>query len=225
MEPERWPLVEALFFDLLEGEAGARPELLAAARAADPEVAAEAEAMLAAHESASSGLIERFLLAETRTRAGVEGSNRPLPGARVGPFRLAERLGQGGMGEVFLGERVDGHFEQRVAVKLLRSGFATPEAIARFRSEREILARLQHGHIARLLDGGLTEDGLPYLAMEYVKGEGITQFCDARKLAVEERLRLFLDVCRAVHFAHQCLVVHRDYLAARAWLRKELHGA
>lgn len=208
MEPDRWRRIEELFFAALDLDAPARGELLA--EETDPEVAREVAAMLAAHESEEPG-IERFLLADQLAGPLPEAqTDRPGSriGSQVGAYRLVELIGRGGMGEVYLAERADGQFAQRVAVKLLRAGFDTSQAVARFRAEREILARLEHPHIARLLDGGVTAEGLPFLAMEHVRGEPIDHVCGA--LPVDARLRLFLDVCRAVHFAHRNLVVHRD---------------
>lgn len=135
---------------------------------------------------------------------------RDLAGRRVGAYRLIRLLGRGGMGEVWLAERADEQYRQQVAVKLLPPGYSAPEMIARFRAERQILARLVHPRIASLLDGGVTEDGLPYLVMQYVDGVPITEACAARKLGVRERLRLFHQVCETVQFAHANLVVHRD---------------
>lgn len=129
---------------------------------------------------------------------------------RIGPYRLLGELGSGGMGTVFLAERVDGGFRQRVAIKLIRAGLGGADALSRFRRERQILAGLDHPNIARLLDGGETDDGLPYLVMDHVDGIAIDRHCDQRQLDVRERLRLFREVCAAVQFAHQRLVVHRD---------------
>src|SRR5207249_3829105 len=121
-------------------------------------------------------------------------------------------LGRGGMGAVYLAERADGQFEQLVALKLIKRGMDSDEIHRRFLAERQILAHLGggHPHIARLLDGGITEEGQPWFAMEYVAGTPITVHCDGRALPVSERLRLFRDVCDAVRFAHANLVVHRD---------------
>jgi hypothetical protein len=131
-------------------------------------------------------------------------------GERIGRYHLVREIGRGGMGAVYLAERVDGEFEQRVAIKLLRRGLDTDDILARFRVERQILASLTHPHIARLLDGGATEDGRPYLVMELVQGEPITEYCDANRLTVRERLRLFVQVARAVEHAHGKLIAHRD---------------
>ncbi len=128
----------------------------------------------------------------------------------VGPYRLLELLGKGGMGAVYLAERTDGVYSTRVAVKLLQGRWLDPEVVQRFRSEREILAALRHPNIARLLDGGATDDGRPYLVMEWVDGVPVDRWCETSQASVEDRLRLFVKVCGAVHTAHQNLVVHRD---------------
>ncbi|HSJ65191.1 MAG TPA: serine/threonine-protein kinase [Gemmatimonadaceae bacterium] len=129
---------------------------------------------------------------------------------RIGAYRVVQELGRGGMGVVYLAERDDGQFTRRVAVKLLRASPDAEELHRRFVAERQILASLVHPHIAQLLDGGVTDGRLPYLVMEYVEGMPITEYCDRQRLTIEERLRLFLDVCAAVHHAHQNLVIHRD---------------
>ena len=134
-------------------------------------------------------------------------SDRPQ---RVGPYRILEEIGRGGMGVVYLAERADGHFEQRVAVKVMRPGSETPEARRGFEQERQIIASLQHASIARLYDGGVTEGGRPYSAMEWVEGKPITRYCDEQRLPLAARLRLVEEVASAVHYAHQNLVVHCD---------------
>ena len=139
-----------------------------------------------------------------------DDSSADAAGQIIGRYRLIREIGRGGMGRVWLAERADGEFEQHVALKLIKRGMDSDEILARFRRERQILALLEHANVARLLDGGVSEDGRPYFAMEYVQGTPITANCDARHLDIDERLRLFLVVCRAVHYAHQNLVVHRD---------------
>ncbi|HWB43287.1 MAG TPA: serine/threonine-protein kinase, partial [Gemmatimonadales bacterium] len=134
------------------------------------------------------------------------GSRRDM----VGPYRLARELARGGMGVVYLADRADGQFEQRVALKLIKRGMDSDEIHRRFLAERQILARLDHPHIARLLDGGVSAEGQPYFALEYVEGSTLLGHCESRQLGLEDRLRLFLDVCDAVRYAHQNLVVHRD---------------
>jgi serine/threonine protein kinase/tetratricopeptide (TPR) repeat protein len=131
-------------------------------------------------------------------------------GRTLGSYRVIRAVGHGGMGAVYLAVRDDDEFKKRVAIKLLRPGMATDDLVRRFRNERQILASIDHPNIARLLDGGTTEEGLPYFLMEYVEGEPIDRYCDAHGLSVRERLELFRTVCAAVHFAHQNLVVHRD---------------
>ncbi len=134
----------------------------------------------------------------------------PIEGQRLGPYRIMRKLGSGGMGDVYLAERADDEYTQVVAIKLVRAGAFTPQVQGRLRTERQILARLQHPNIARLLDGGRAPDGTPYLVMEYIDGEPIDAYCDRRRLTLSERIALVRTVCSAVHYAHQNLIVHRD---------------
>ncbi|HVQ39722.1 MAG TPA: protein kinase, partial [Pyrinomonadaceae bacterium] len=131
-------------------------------------------------------------------------------GRRIGPYRILKDIGQGGMGAVCLGERADEQYEQRVAVKLVRPGLDNAFIVKRFLSERQILANLDHPNIANLLDGGTTEDGSPYLVMEFIDGLAIDHYCDVHRLPIKERLKLFTTVCAAVAHAHRNLVIHRD---------------
>jgi eukaryotic-like serine/threonine-protein kinase len=139
----------------------------------------------------------------TLRRAGMDADRR------IGPYKLIRELGRGGMGTVWLAARADEQFEKRVALKVVRAS-DSEEVLRYFRRERQILAGLEHPNIARLLDGGTTDDGLPYFVMEHVEGVPIDRYCDERKLPVPERLRLFEAVCSAVQHAHRSLVVHRD---------------
>ncbi len=134
----------------------------------------------------------------------------PRTPTHVGPYRLIREIGRGGMGTVFLGARDDDAFHKRVAIKVLKRGMDTDAIVRRFRNERQILAGLEHPHIAGLLDGGTTPDGLPYFAMEYVEGQSITDYCETHDVDTTARLQLFRKVCEAVHYAHQNLVIHRD---------------
>jgi eukaryotic-like serine/threonine-protein kinase len=173
----------------------------------DLELRDEVRRLLRAHHRAD-GMLDTPAVA--LARPFLEGSGllpEPTP-ERIGPFRVVRAIGEGGMGQVFLGERADGQFEQRVALKLIRHG--TPGLVRRFLEERRILALLEHPHIARLIDGGITPGGLPYFAMEYIEGEPIDAYCRTRDLSLEERLALFADVCEAVSYAHQHLIIHRD---------------
>ena len=189
----RWEEVRERLADLLELPAEQRAAALAAI--GDPALRGELEELIEAADGAGSFLEEAPL---------------SMNGRRIGPYRLSRELGEGGMGVVYLAERADQAFEQKVAVKVLRRGLESAEMQARFRRERQILARLEHPNIARILDGGTTEDGVPWLGMELVDGLPIDQWCDQRQLGVEDRLRLFQKVCAAVAYAHRNLVVHRD---------------
>ena len=131
-------------------------------------------------------------------------------GRVVGNYRLTELIGSGGMGRVYAAQRIDGQYEQRVAVKFMRDGIDEPELVERFKAERQIVASLDHPNLAKVLDGGITEDGIPYFVMELVDGQPLDRHCLERGLAVPERLRLFRTVCQVVHYAHQKGVVHRD---------------
>jgi serine/threonine-protein kinase len=207
MGATRWEQIERLFFGALDRDAEQRAAFLDTACAGDSTLRGEVEAMLAAHEQSQSLLLEnRFLTGDAPTLPDPDA----LLGRHIGVYRLTKLLGQGGMGAVYLADRDDAQYQQKVALKLIRPGLQTADVVTRFRMERQVLARLQHPSIARLLDGGMTEEGLPYLVMEYVAGTPITQFCDAHRLPVAERLQLFRAVCQAVQFAHRNLIVHRD---------------
>lgn len=157
---------------------------------------------------APSGAMADFDSGMAEGQLPVEPPDRS--GERVGTYRLVSRIGLGGMGEVYLAERDDGTYRQRVAIKLVNEGLYGRLTYGRLRAERQILASLEHPNIARMLDGGTASDGTPYFVMEYVDGTPLDVFCDERRLDVEARLRLFRSICAAVHCAHQNLVVHRD---------------
>ena len=142
--------------------------------------------------------------------AGETRGELPGAGQRFGPYRTERVLGSGGMGAVYLARRVDGQFEQTVALKVMAPHLAGEEFVRSFRNERQLLAALAHPNIARLLDGGVAPGGGPYLVMEYIEGQLWNRYCADRKLPVEARIRLFLQVCEAVEFAHRNLIVHGD---------------
>ncbi len=167
-----------------------------------PWLASELEEMLEASGD------EAALAIESKLMTPVSASD--ASGAMAGPYRLQRRIGAGGMGEVYLAERVDNSFEQRVAIKLMRPGIGSAEMLERFRLERDVLARLTHPAIVPLLDGGITSDGQPYLALQYVEGLPITEHCEQAEMTRPDRLRLFADLCRVVQYAHTNLIVHRD---------------
>jgi len=197
--------VEDLFARALELGPDARARFLDEACAGDGALRAEVESLLRADSNRGG-----FLAGPAN--AGLEIAERPDPfvGRSIGPWRILERIGRGGMGSVYLAERADASYEGRAAIKVARRGMETPELLRRFHHERRLLARLQHPHIARLLDGGALEDGLPYFVMEHVAGMPIDRYCEERDLALEARLDVFLAVCDAVQYAHQQLIVHRD---------------
>jgi eukaryotic-like serine/threonine-protein kinase len=214
MDDARWRRVRTLFDAASELPAGERAGFLARECAGDPALHAEVAALVNADERAAErlGHAVREAAGDAARHAVSVGQDggRTWEGRRIGPWRIVRQLGQGGMGLVYLAERVDGAFTQQVALKLIRRGLDSDRILQRFEGERQILARLEHPNIARLVDGGLTSDGTPWFAMELVEGDPIDRYCAARELGVEARLRLFAEVCRAVAFAHSRLVVHRD---------------
>jgi serine/threonine-protein kinase len=203
LQPERFQRLERLFAATVDRTSAERQAMLAAAAAEDPDLAAEVERFLAADLHAG-----RFL--ESAVEAGAAAVVGGEAGRRLGPYRLVRELGRGGMGVVYLAERDDREFHQRVAIKLLHRGLETAEVLARFQTERQILARLNHPSIARLFDGGTTEDGRPYFVMELIEGRPIDAHCDAEGLSIRARLSLFREVLDAVREAHRNLIVHRD---------------
>ena len=209
MRSEQWRKVEELLDAALELEPGERRHFLEEAGASAPDVRREVESLLACEERAD-GFLEAPALALSADFFDEENLADARAGQTFGRYRIIREIGRGGMGTVFLAERSDGEFEQKVALKVVRRSFADMELARRFRRERQILASLNHPNIARLLDGGVSEDGEPFLAMEYVEGLRIDEYADARGLSTGERLRLFRKVCAAVQYAHQNLVIHRD---------------
>lgn len=213
MDELRWRRIEELFTEALEIPAASRAAFLAAKTGADESLRREVEALLEC-DRPGEALIESPTGLLQDVGLGMEGR-------RAGPFLLTRLIGEGGMGAVYEGVREGDEFEMRAAVKVLPRGMDSAAMLARFRQERQILARLEHPFIARFLDGGATSDGLPYFAMEYVDGAPITSYCNARGLSIEERLRLFRLVCEAVQFAHQNLVVHRDIKPSNILVTRE----
>jgi serine/threonine protein kinase/tetratricopeptide (TPR) repeat protein len=209
MRTEEWQEVEELLDAALELEPAKRREFLDEAGATAPDLRREVESLLACEENVE-GFLATPALALSSDFFDDGGDPEERAGQTVGRYRIIREIGRGGMGAVFLAERSDGEFQQRLALKIVRRSFADSELARRFRQERQILASLNHPNIARLLDGGVSADGEPFLAMEYVAGARIDHYCDTRNLSTEERLSLFLAVCQGVSYAHQNLVVHRD---------------
>jgi serine/threonine protein kinase len=218
MTPDRWKEIEEVFQTALDLPPVERRGYIAEACAGDDTLREQVEALVAQHDAAGE-FIETPALDVVALRPPPDQSAAapmtesfvdPSIGRRIGAYRITREIGRGGMGAVYLAERADSEFRLSVAVKLIKRGMDTDFILRRFRNERQILASLDHPHIARLLDGGTTEDGLPYFVMEYIEGLPIYRYCDERKLTLRERLALFRKVCDAVHYAHRNLVIHRD---------------
>lgn len=203
---ERERLALRLVRELLDAEPQDVDPLLQVRCGEDQELRTRVESLLR-----HARLLEDESVSGSRTdETGQEQPADALIGGMLGPFRVVDRIGRGGMGVVYRGERDAADFEQTVALKLIRRGFDFDDVHARFLRERRILARLNHPNIARFIDGGMAPDGRPWFALEFVKGESITRWCDARRLDVRARVRLFLEACAAVQYAHTQLIVHRD---------------
>lgn len=202
--PERWQQMEELFAEAIEWPTEERQTRLARVCGADTELQGQLLKLLRWHEQ-PEGFLEAPACRLLDTRPKLLS-----PGESVGPYRVTLRLGEGGMGVVYLAERADGQFDKKVAIKLLPASATSDFLVQRFRAERQLLAQLEHPNIAHLLDGGTTADGSPYLVMEYVAGQAIDVYCNLLRLGVRERLELFLQVCAAVDYAHRQRVVHRD---------------
>ena len=170
---------------------------------------AEVESLLSSYSRADS-FIEKPAGETTQDASTQDASPVALVGQRIGPYKLICEIAHGGMATVYLALRADDQYRKRVAIKLVKKGVDLDEIPRRFRNERQTLAALDHPNIVKLLDGGSTPEGSPYLVMDYVQGMPITDYCDSRRLSITERLELFRMVCGAVHYAHQNLVIHRD---------------
>ncbi|MEZ5318552.1 MAG: serine/threonine-protein kinase [Vicinamibacterales bacterium] len=223
MTRDEWQRIKHLAGEALELEVSARDAFLAAACGPDAALRGEVDALVAAaHAAADLYEVPALALADpslaaaaaAAARAGAAEPADPdaalSPGTRLGPYRIVREIGRGGMGRVYLAARSDGEFDQQVAIKLVDAGLASATLVARLRQERQILAVLDHPNIARLLDGGTTPDGQPYVVMEYVEGLPIDAFCDRAGLDLPARIELVRALCGAVHHAHQHLVIHRD---------------
>jgi tetratricopeptide (TPR) repeat protein len=208
MSPDRWAQVRTIFESALDETPDARAAFVSSACEGDEELHHEVVALLASYDAAPDFLANALPLADALRVSGKTAD--VLQGTSVGPWRLLRRLGSGGMGVVYLARREDHEFQKIAAIKIVKPGMDSQEILTRFRNERQVLAGLEHPNIARLMDGGTTASGIPYLVMEYVDGLRIDDYCDSHKLSVSERLKLFRTVCSAVSYAHQNLVVHRD---------------
>ncbi len=199
-----------MFAELLDLSPDRRARRLAEICAEDASTGDELRSLLGAHGEAG-----QFL------EPGRDASVDPFIGQQIDRYRVVRLLGKGGMAEVYLAERADATFDKQVALKRIQPGLNNASVVSRFHAERQALANLEHPNIARLIDGGSAEDGRPFLVMEYVDGSRLDEHCDDKQASIEDRLRLFLDVCGAVHFAHQNLIVHRDLKPANVFVNDQ----
>ena len=211
MTPERWRQVEEIFQTALDLSPDERTKYVIETCGADDSLRRDVQLLLSQHDSAGE-LLEEPLYANTELGMleSFIDEKDPMIGRRLGAYRIEREIGRGGMGAVYEAIRADNEFNKRAAIKLVKRGMDTDFILRRFRKERQILAALDHPHIGGLLDGGTTEDGLPYFVMEYIEGQPLYSYCDTHQLSITERLKLFRSICDAVHYAHQKQVVHRD---------------
>jgi eukaryotic-like serine/threonine-protein kinase len=212
MTPERWRRVKSALSEAMALGDAARAAYLDGLGRTDPEMRTEVESLLAAEREAGSEFLETPAPAalDDAQLAESDAASAQLIGQRLGPYRLLAEIGAGGMGRVYRAVRADAEYQQEVAIKLVRASADAEFVAQRLRTERQILASLAHPNIGRLLDGGTTPEGVPYLVMELIDGEPITRYCEQQRLDVNARLELFLRVCAAVQYAHQRMVIHRD---------------
>ncbi|HXG83371.1 MAG TPA: protein kinase [Pyrinomonadaceae bacterium] len=208
MLPERWQQVKFVLETALEIPVAGREGYLDETCGNDSDLRAEIDSYLSVADE-KDDLFENGAVKNAFWREIFKSKNTYF-GRQIGKYKITDEIGAGGMGRVFLARRADGEFEQAAAVKFLRQGLDTPDAVRRFSLERQILAKLEHPNIARLIDGGTTEDDVPYLIMEYIEGVPIDRYCRKNELSLESRLDLFKTVCAAVAYAHRNLIVHRD---------------
>ena len=209
MTPERWQRIKEVLATALETEPEAREDFLLRSCAADQTLRQEVELLLRDEQKLGTEFLTRASLAATAASVLPDDEN-PWIGRVVGSYRIVEQIGAGGMGEVYRAFRADDQYRKEVALKVVRAGGDSSFILSRFKTERQILASLEHPNIARLLDGGTTTEGTPYLVMELIEGRPIVEYCDAHQLSLTDRLALFLQVCAAVQYAHQRLIIHRD---------------
>ena len=207
--PERWQQIRVVYEEAASLASTDRSGFLDQVCAADPELRREVDSLLNYEDRAGSAFLNTPL-ADLLGPDVTDAHPHSRVGSRVGVYQIVQELGQGGMGEVYRAERVDGQYHKQVAIKFVRSGYNSALIVERFLHERQILAGLDHPYIARLLDGGTSEDKIPYLVMELIEGVPIDEYCNDNNLGIPDRLQLFTQVCSAVQYAHQRLVVHRD---------------
>ena len=207
MAQENWQKFKEIFQDALDLPIEARLDFVRSKTAGDEELFDKVKNLLASYDEADD-----FIENPTHSVSHFinDAPKTSIIGQNLGAYKIESEIGRGGMGAVYLASRADKEFEKKVAVKLIKRGLDTDEIIKRFRNERQILAGLDHPNIARLVDGGATIDGLPFLVMDYVEGEPLTNYCERNDLSIDDCLKLFLKICSAVRYAHQNLIIHRD---------------
>jgi serine/threonine protein kinase/tetratricopeptide (TPR) repeat protein len=233
MSPERWQQIEAVFQSAADLSPHERDAFVAAACRSDEELKSEVLKLLSSFDSAND-----FIEAPVWTDGGFLNSSAKkvlsdpaeanihvsmedqFIGRQIGVYRVSAEIGKGGMGAVYLAERADGEFTQKVAIKLIKRGMDSDFIIRRFRHERQILASFEHPYIARLLDGGTTPEGIPYFVMEYIEGQTLYQYCDKRRLDVRARVKIFQKVCSAIEYAHERQIIHRDIKPSNILINK-----
>jgi len=227
MDQKQWQKVDAIVDTALELDGDKRNTFIEEQCKGDKELKTQVTELIKSIENSDT---ENFLegsapypkhLAADLAKAEDDSQESSLIGETIDSYRILELIGHGGMASVFLAERADEVFKGKVALKLMRQGMDTPSNKARFKRERNILANLEHPHIARLLDGGVTDKGLPYLVMEYVEGTSLFAYCDEHNLTIEQRLDLFKSVCRAVQYAHKNAIIHRDLKPANILVKQD----
>lgn len=219
MNPERWQKIKNILEDALETPTSERSFFLDDSCNGDADLRGEVEKLLA-FEIPENDPLEQAAFAVVSEESAFNGNNN-LIGKNIGNYKIIGELGAGGMGSVYLAERADGEFSQKAALKLIKRGMDSDAILKRFYNERQILASLEHPNIAHLIDGGTTDDGLPYFVMEYVEGNTILDYAAHENLDLEQRLKLFRKVCAAVSFAHQNLVIHRDLKPSNILVTKD----
>ena len=218
MTAENWQKFKEIFQDALDLPIETRLDFVRSKTGGDEELFDKVKKLLDSYNEADDFIenpqvaVSHFVMDEAKPA---------LIGKNIGVYRIEREIGRGGMGAVYLASRADEHYTKRVAIKLIKRGFDTDDIIRRFRHERQILAALDHPNITRLLDGGATEDGLPYLVMDYVEGLPLNRYCEENALSVNERLKLFLQICSAVIYAHQNLIIHRDIKPSNILITKD----
>ena len=220
MKPERWRQVREILEEAISIPPAERQVYLDQASSNDADLRLEVESLLRSHEKAGGIFLNTPAVDWANSASGSDGKFDRV-GRRIGVYQITEEIGHGGMGEVYRAVRADGQYSKEVAIKLVRGGFDSKFVLERFRNERQILATLHHPNIGGLHDGGTTEDGIPYLVMELIEGEPIDNYCDRHNLAITERLQLFRQVCGAVQYAHQRLVIHRDIKPSNILVTKD----